>query len=60
METIGLFKTEKGWMSRCASNQDVFGCMDVATAYTANADADYVLQRIKLLNPDCNVILIHG
>ncbi len=60
MKTIGLFKTSQCWMSRCKSNLDVFGVMDIATAFTANADADYVLQRIKALNPDCNVILIHG
>lgn len=60
METIGLYKTTQCWMSRSVSNQEAFGCSDIATAFTANADSDYVLMRIKALNPDCNVILIHG
>jgi hypothetical protein len=60
METMGLYKTDQCWMMRCKSNLDIFGCMDVATAFTAAADSDMVLQRIKALNPDSNVILIHG
>lgn len=60
METIGLYKTSQCWMARSQSNFDAFGCMDIATAFTATADADYVLARIRALNPDCNVVLIHG
>ena len=60
METIGLYKTAQCWMSRCKSNLAIFGVMDIATAFTANAKADFVLKRIKALNPDCNVILIYG
>lgn len=60
METIGIYKTAQCWMSRSKSNMDAFGVMDVATAFTAGADADYVISRIKALNPACNVIRIHG
>ena len=60
METIGLYKTNQCWMSRSVANQDAFGCMDIATAFTASADADYVVMQIKLLNLNCNVILIHA
>lgn len=60
METIGLYKTERCWMLRCKTNLDVFGCMDVALPFTAAADADYVLSRIRASHPDCNVILVYG
>ncbi len=60
METIGLYKTDQCWMSRSKSNLAAFGTMDIATAFTANADEAFVLARIKALNPDCNVIRIYG
>ena len=60
MKTIGLYKTHKCWMSRSVSNQEVFGTMDIAIAFSTNADANYVLRRIEAANPGCNVILIHG
>ncbi len=60
METIGLYKTSQRWMSRRKEHLEVFGCMDIPTAFTADADAEHVLQQIKALNPTCNVILIHG
>ena len=52
--------TKQCWIARSKTNLDVFGCMDVATAFTASADAEYVQNRIQMRNPDCNVILIHG
>lgn len=60
METIGLYKTDQCWMSRSTTNLRVFGVMDIATAFTADADEEFMLSRIKALNPECNVILIHG
>lgn len=60
METIGLYLIGNSWMSRSKSNLDAFGCMDIATAFTAGADPAYVVNRIKALNPDCRVVLIHG
>ncbi len=59
METIGLYWTKQCWMSRSLTNLKVFGTMDIATAFTETADADYVLAEIKALNPDCNVVLVY-
>ena len=60
METMGLYRTDKGWMCRCKSNKPLFGTTDIPCAFTASAEPDFVLRKIKALNPDCNVVLIHG
>lgn len=60
METIGLYKTTQCWMSRCKTNLKAFGQMDIPTAFTVAMPAETVLAKIKALNPNCNVMLIHG
>lgn len=60
MNTILLARTSNGWTA-CYSGphaseiQDLFGTKTIPTAFTAEADAQTVLAKIRALNPGVQV-----
>jgi hypothetical protein len=59
VETIVLYRTPQGWMSRTDNPQvaELFGTDTLPTAFTADAPADDVLAAIQKLNPDAYVLV---
>jgi len=60
MKTITLFNTESGWMARFANDQNIielFGTDTIPTSFTSKAGWATVLNEIKKLNPDHDVVI---
>ncbi len=56
-QTVKIFNTPTGWMARFSdvSIKEAFGSDTIPTAFTEKASPMMVLERIKALNPDCEV-----
>ena len=55
--TVKIFNTSKGWMARFSDPSiiELFKSDTIPTAFTENASPILVLNKIKELNPDCEV-----
>lgn len=60
METMKLFRGIDGWNVRTDNQRtiELFGTDVLPTGFTERAEAETVLNRIKELNPDADVVLI--
>ncbi len=60
--TITIYNTPRGYMARYSGAEEpeirrLFHTDTIPTAFTARANPQYVLDRITLLNPGCDVVL---
>lgn len=55
--TVKIFNSPKGWMARFSdpSIMKLFNSDTLPTAFTESASPMTVLEKIKALNPDCDV-----
>jgi hypothetical protein len=59
-ETIFIYKTVKGWIARFEDQKvlELFGTIDIPTAFSETADPKWVIRELENLNPGCIVKLL--